>query len=143
MAEAPTTLKAYLQLNQLLGEASLPMAQMQVALLAASLENGCDFCSVAHRAIGKTMGANVDSLTALNEGCDIVDDKDRAVADFTRSVVRNRGWVPEDEVQMFIAAGFNQQHILEIVLAVTIKTLSNYANHFTKPEANPELLAML
>jgi len=26
---------------------------------------------------------------------------------------------------------------------VTIKTLSNYTNHLTNPEPNPELLAML
>lgn len=143
MAEAPTTLKAYLQLNDLLAEASLPMAQVQIALLMASLENDCGFCSVAHRGIGKQLGANPDSLNALNEGTDIADDKDRAVANFTRSVVRNRGWVPSEDVDAFIAAGFNQQQILEVILAVTIKTLSNYINHFTKPEPNKELLAML
>ena len=143
MAEAPTTVQAYLQLNELLGKTSIPMAQLQVALLAASKENNCDFCTVAHRAIGKQSGANPESLNALNEGREIADPKDKAIADFTISVVRNRGFVPEADTQAFLAAGYTQQQILEVILVVTIKTLSNYSNHFTKPEANPELLTML
>lgn len=53
MAEAPVTIEAYLALNQLIGKSSLSPAQAQVALLAVSLENNCDFCTVAHRALGK------------------------------------------------------------------------------------------
>jgi uncharacterized peroxidase-related enzyme len=143
MAEAPTTVQAYLQLNELLSKTSIAMPQLQVALLAASIENKCDFCSIAHRAIGKNSGANVASLDALNAGEKIADDKDRAIADFTISVVHNRGWVPEQDTTAFLNAGFTKQNILEVILVVTIKTLSNYSNHFTKPEANPELLAML
>ncbi len=143
MAEAPTVLQAYLQLNELLEKSSIPAAQLQVALLAVSKENDCGFCTVAHRAIGKQSGANPESLNALNEGREISDPQDRAIADFTKSVVRNRGWVPEADTEAFLAAGFTRQQILEVILVVTIKTLSNYCNHFTRPEANPELLAML
>lgn len=143
MAEAPTTIQAYLMLNELLAKTSIPMPQLQVALLAASIENKCDFCIVAHRAVGKSMGANVDSLNALNQGDVIADAKDRAIAEFTTSMVKNRGWVPENEVQTFLEAGYTKQQILEVILVVTIKTLSNYSNHFTKPTANKELLAML
>jgi uncharacterized peroxidase-related enzyme len=143
MAEAPTTVQAYLQLNDLLAKTSIPMPQLQVALLAAAIENDCDFCRVAHRAIGKKMGANPSSLNALNESKEIADPKDRAIAEFTKAMVHHRGWVPEQETQKFLEAGFTKQNILEVILVVTIKTLSNYSNHFTKPEANPELLAML
>ena len=58
MAEAPTTLEAYLSLNSIIEKTSLTPAQQQVALLAASVENECDFCTVAHRAIGKMKQAN-------------------------------------------------------------------------------------
>ena len=143
MAEAPTTVQAYLALNDLLAKTSIPMPQLQVALLAASIENDCNFCKVAHRAIGKKMGANPASLDALNNGEFVSDAKDRAIAEFTVAVMRNKGWVPDKDVQSFLSAGYNQQQILEVILVVTIKTLSNYSNHFTQPEPNPELLAML
>ena len=66
MAEAPTTVEAYLALNDLVSKTSLTPAQQQVALLAVSMENDCEFCTIAHRAIGKMKNANEQTLTALN-----------------------------------------------------------------------------
>lgn len=58
------------------------------------------------------------------------------------SKVRERGWVTKATLEDFFAAGFTKQQVFEVILVVTIKTLSNYTNHLTKPEPNPELLAM-
>ena len=143
MAEAPTTIEAYLTLNELLAKTSLSPAQQQVALLAVSVENGCDFCTVAHRAMGKLKKANEQTLTAVSSHSAINDPQDRALAAFAQSVTKNRGRPSKAEVQAFLDAGFNKQQILEVILIVSIKTLSNYINHLTNPEPNKELLAML
>ena len=55
-----------------------------------------------------------------------------ALRDFTLSVVRGRGEVDESEVQAFIDAGFTQRQILEVVLGVAQKVMSNYTNHLTR-----------
>ena len=34
-----------------------------------------------------------------------------------------------DAVQDFLAAGFEERHVLYIVLAIAVKTLSNFSNH--------------
>lgn len=143
MAEAPTTLEAYLALNQLIEKTSLTPAQQQVALLAASVENKCEFCTVAHRAIGKMKQANQQSLDALNANETIDDASDAALAAFTQSVVENRGRPSKSDLDDFIKAGFTKQQILEVMLVVSIKTLSNYINHLTNPEPNAELLSMV
>jgi len=143
MAEAPTTLEAYLTLNALVAKTSLTPAQQQVALLAVSTENSCDFCTIAHRAIGKDKGANAQTLEALTLGGDIADARDRALASFTQAVVRSHGRPREEEIQDFLDAGFTKQQILEVILIVSIKTLSNYINHLTNPEPNRELMEML
>lgn len=143
MAEAPTTVEAYLALNDFISKTSFTPAQQQVTLLAVSVENNCEFCSVAHRAIGKMKGANVQTLTAIASYGIINDPQDRALVAFTQSVTKNRGRPAEAEVQAFVNAGFNMQQILEVILIVSIKTLSNYINHFTQPEPNKELLGML
>ncbi len=143
MAEAPTTLEAYLALNDIVAKTSLTPAQQQVALLAVSTENGCDFCTVAHRAIGKGKGANVQTLEALALGGDIADARDRALVSFTQAIVKYRGRPSEEEIQAFLNAGFTKQQILEVILVVSIKTLSNYINHLTNPEPNRELLNMI
>lgn len=143
MAEAPTAVEAYLKLNELVSKTSLSPAQQQVALLAVSVENDCDFCSVAHRAIGKMKGANAQTLTAIASHNAVDDLQDRALASFAQSVTKNRGRPSDAELQAFLNAGFNKQQILEVILIVSIKTLSNYINHLTHPEPNKELLAML
>ena len=88
MAEAPTTLEGYLALNALIDKTSFTPGQQQVALLAASVQNQCDFCIVAHRAIGKMKQANQQTLDALNAG-DVIDDvQDAALVKFTQEIGR-------------------------------------------------------
>lgn len=143
MAEAPTTIEAYLTMNELIGKGSFSAAQNQVALLAVSIENGCDFCITAHRAIGKMSKANQQTLDALHSHAEIDDASDRALVTYVRKVVKQRGYMSEGDIRNFMDAGFTRQQLMEVVLIVSIKTLSNYINHITEPEANPELLAML
>ncbi len=143
MAEAPTTIEAYLAMNDLVSKSSFSPAQQQVALLAASVENNCDFCIIAHRAIGKMSRANPQTLDALHSGSEIEDPSDRALASYVRKVVKQRGLMSDEDIQTFLDAGFSRQQLLEVVLIVSIKTLSNYINHITNPEPNKELLEML
>lgn len=143
MAEAPTTVEAYLALNELVARSSFTPAQQQVALLAASVENRCEFCIAAHRAMGKMNKSNQQTLDALYSGEEINDAGDRALATYVKRVVKQRGLMSSEEIQLFLDAGFNNQQVLEVVLIVSIKTLSNYINHITRPEPNEELLAML
>ncbi len=143
MAEAPVTIEAYLTLNQLIARSSLTPAQAQTALLTVSLENDCNFCTVAHRALGKKAGVNGATVESLLGKTPIADPRDRALVELTQALVRDRGWVAETTLARFLDAGFTRQQILEVILVVTIKTLSNYTNHLTHPEPNPELLAMV
>ena len=143
MAEAPETIEAYLALNDLISKTSLTPAQQQIALLAASTENDCDFCKVAHQALGKAKGACPKTLAAIVAGTPIENASDSALAAFTREMVRERGRASEAAISQFLAAGFTRQQIFEVVLILSIKTLSNYSNHLTHPEANPEFLKML
>lgn len=143
MIAAPTTVQAYLQMMQLISQGSFSPAQTQLALLTVSLENDCNFCSLAHRALGKQAGIQAQTLSALLAGQEIHDKKDQALVQFTRQLVQARGRPGDAAVQHFFAAGFSQAQVFELMLIIAVKTLSNYSNHLTQPEPNPELLAML
>jgi len=143
MAEAPTTIEAYLMLTDLVSKTSLTPAQQQVALLAASVENKCEFCTVAHHASGIMNQVNEQTLQAIINQTEIHDRKDSVLTKLTQSVVKTRGNPNQAIMEEFFEAGFSRQQVLEVVLVVTIKTLSNYINHLTQPEPNKELLAMI
>ena len=56
----------------------------------------------------------------------------QALHDMTLSMTRNRGHLKDAEIEAFFAAGYTQQHILEITLGLSQKVMSNYVNHFSK-----------
>ena len=143
MAEAPYTIEAYTMLNETLTKTALTPAQQQIALLAVSQYNNCDFCRTAHRAFGKMNQANQQTLNAIVSNETIEDASDKALVDMIVAIVDQRGWLDQTQIDSFIEAGFTRRNIYDLILIVTIKTLSNYANHLTKPEPNEQLVAML
>lgn len=133
LAEAPTALQAYKQLGALLEQSSFSSIEQQVILLAVSVENQCEYCVAAHSFLARNL-ARVPAATidALRNGGKLLDHKLNTLAEFTRVIVRERGWVSDSaELQRFYDSGYKPQQALEVVLGVTMKTLSNYANHLT------------
>jgi len=143
MAEAPYTIEAYTMLNELVTKTDLSPAQQQIGLLAVSAYHDCDFCRVAHQAFGKMSKAIPQTLSAIVSGQEIEDASDRALVKMITQLLDNRGWVEQEQLDQFYQAGFTKQNVYDLILIVTIKTLSNYSNHLTKPEANEQLKAML
>ncbi len=116
----------------LLDEAALSPAEVQVALLAVSVENGCRYCVAAHSAVGLARGLPADELTALRRGRPLRDPRLEAVRRFASVVVARRGHLDLPEVERFLAAGFSRAQLLEVLAAVALKTLSNYTNHLAE-----------
>ncbi len=143
MAEAPYTIQAYAMLTELLDKTGLNAGQQQIALLAVSHFNQCEFCRVAHQAFGKMNKASAQTLNAIVGDSLIEDPSDKALVDMVIAIVDGRGWVSDEQLSAFFDAGFDKRNVYDLILIVTIKTLSNYSNHLTKPEANPQLVAMI
>lgn len=130
LAEAPAALKAYIELTALFDQTSLNPTERQVVLLVVSAENHCTYCMAAHSTIAKQMvKADPAIVDAVRQMQPLPDTKLDALASFTRAVVKNRGVVCGQTLDNFIMAGYSRTQVLEVVLGVTFKTLSNYTNH--------------
>ena len=130
MAASPPLLKGYLSLAGMLDETSLSDVEKQVVLLSTSYENECHYCMAAHSTVAQMVNAPADVVAALREGTPIPDMKLEALRRFTAKVVQSRGFVSEQDIEDFLAAGYGNEQILEVILGVGLKTLSNYTNHF-------------
>lgn len=139
IAESPTAIQAYNELNSLLGDCSLTTQQVQIALLATSVENQCRFCVAAHSAGSTRAKVDTDIIEAVRSGDTPGDNTLAALVSFTRTLVRERGWASDADVQAFMEAGFSKAAVFDVLTAVALKTLSNYSNHLTQPALNPEL----
>lgn len=130
LANAPAAVHAYASLNEVLGEhGQLSPAEQQAAILAISVENGCTYCVAAHSMVAQRAGLDRDAIDALREGRSLDDAKLEALTTFARQVVEKRGWVGDDSLEAFVAAGYQPAIALEVVALVALKTLSNYTNH--------------
>ncbi len=134
MAESPELISGYNALWDLFGKTILTPTEQQVVYMTSNFENECRYCMAGHTQLSK-MGKIDDAvINGLRNGTALPDPKLEALHQFTTLVVRNRGWVSDADVAAFLAAGYTRQNVLEVVLGVATKVISNYTNHITHTE---------
>ena len=129
MAESPNTLKAYTQLHELFASSSFDAEELTVVWQTINVEHECHYCVPAHTGIAHSMKVDPALTEALRNGTAMTSPKLQALHDFTLSMVRNRGNVPAADMEAFFAAGYAQQQVLEVILGLSQKVISNYVNH--------------
>lgn len=131
MANSPGAFETYLHgYERFRKDSGFTPAEQEVVLLSISFENGCEYCVAAHSVIADTSSRVPREVTdAIRAGKPVPDAKLRALSELTRAIVATRGRPLEKDVRAFLAAGYAERQILELVLAVAVKTISNYLNH--------------
>jgi alkylhydroperoxidase family enzyme len=82
-----------------------------------------------------------DILSALRSGEPIPNAKLAALSTFTSQMFATRGRPTTANLKAFLDAGFEERQVLEIVLALAVKTLSNYSNHVNGPKLDDAFAA--
>ncbi|SLN14409.1 Carboxymuconolactone decarboxylase family protein [Roseovarius litorisediminis] len=136
MAINPGLLSTYLHgYAQFRESGNFTPPEQEVVFLTASVANGCDYCVAAH----SMLAVNVSKLSrenteALREGRPLDDEKLQALRVFTHQMWESRGLPTIQQVEAFKAAGYGDAHLLEIILGLAVKTISNYSNHVNHSE---------
>lgn len=132
MAHIPGLLETYLfGYDRFRREAGFTKQEQEVIFLAVSLENRCRYCVAAHSYLADTQSAVARSVTdAIRQDREIPDPQLSALATFTRTMVRTRGRPTQADLAALHAEGYTDRHVLAIILAIGVKTLSNFTNHF-------------
>ncbi len=117
---------------------SFTSAEVEVVFLSISFVNQCEYCMAAHSFLAD-VASNVpkDVTDAIRAGFPIADKKLESLSEFTKTMVTKKGNPTPEDVEKFLAAGYNETQILEIILAISVKIISNYSNHIfhTVPDA--------
>lgn len=131
-AQAPSLLQGSMALWDLFEATSLTPIEQQVVYLTANYEHDCRYCMAAHSGLAKMIGMTADEIEALRHGTPLSNPKLQALRHFTQRMIQARGWVEEREIEAFLAAGYSQQQVLEVILGIAIKIMHNYTNHIAK-----------
>jgi len=139
LADSPVALKAFLTLSDLFAKSSLSPIEQQVVALAISVENGCEFSVSAHSAIARgAVKVPGPIIEALRTGGKLPEPRLETLATFVRTVIRAHGRVNDSAVKTFIDAGYSRAQMLDVILGVSMTTLSNYTNNILGTPLNKE-----
>lgn len=95
-----------------------------------------------HRTALARFFANVpgDAIIAIENDRPLSDPKLNALVNLTRQLVSQRGYAPRTMIDAFIAAGYSKDQLLEVLVGVGLKTISNYFDHVSEVEIDSEFL---
>jgi alkylhydroperoxidase family enzyme len=130
MAESPALLSGYLGVASAFRGSSFSPLEQHVVLQTVNASNACHYCTAAHSAVAVGVTRVDPALdAALRELRPLADPRLEALRRFAHVVTERRGWAEDDEVEAFLAAGYTRAQLLEVVLGIGQKTISNYVNH--------------
>jgi len=132
MAEAPNVLKAYKSLHDLFQGSSFNNDELTVIWQTINVEHECLYCVPAHTSIAKMMNVDDAIIDSLREGRELADNKLQILQQTTLALIRDRGIPDKAVITAFYQAGYENRQLLEIVLGISQKIMSNYINHLAE-----------
>lgn len=128
-AYSENALGNYLNLSN--AKTSLKAKEKEVVNLAVSQVNNCVYCLSAHTAIGKMNGFSEEEILQLRAGYASFDQKLDALARLARNITENRGATDTAVVTNFFNAGWTKENLVDTIVLVGDKTISNYLHSTT------------
>jgi len=139
LAESPATLEGYKILHNLFQNSSFNAEELTVVWQTINVFHECHYCVPAHAAIAHMMKVSPELTLALKNGEKLSSNKLQVLHDTTLLLVKNRGHLSNEERTTFEQAGYSNAQLLDIILAIAQKTISNYTNHIAKTPLDDNL----
>ena len=125
-------LGAYLTFQQSQTKGAFKAKEREAINLVVSQANNCVYCLAAHTALGKMNGFSDEQILQLRAGHADFDVKLDALVTLAKAITETKGHPASDLVDNFIAAGYDQSNIVDLVLMVGDKIISNYLHSITQ-----------
>jgi AhpD family alkylhydroperoxidase len=116
-------LSNYLTLQS--GKSSLKAKEREVINLVVSEVNGCEYCVSAHTYIAKKLGFTDEQIFAIRQASILFDKRLDALAKLVKSIAENKGHA-RHLLDMFFAAGYTKGSLVDAVIAIGDKVITNY-----------------
>lgn len=141
LAHSETALGTYLALQN--AKSTINGKAREVVNLVVSQVNSCAYCLAAHTVIGAMVGLTQEQMLEIRRGRATFDAKLDALARLTRELAVERGHVDPALVDAFLAAGWTKGNLVDVVVAIGDKTVTNFLHGATQVQvdfpAAPEL----
>jgi uncharacterized peroxidase-related enzyme len=129
-AYSNTALGDYLSLQN--RKSSIKAKEREVINLVVSQVNECLYCLSAHTVLGKLNGFTEEQILEIRSGEISFDEKLKALAEFVKDVTLNRGKPSSASVDAFLSAGYTKENLVDTLLIIGDKIISNYLHGVTQ-----------
>lgn len=129
LAESPQAYEAYQLLHKLFTETDFDADELTVVWQSINVEHSCHYCVPAHTGIAKMMKVSEEITDALRNETPLPSIKLEALRTFAIQMVRERGNATDAQIETFFSAGYSHRAVLDVILGIAQKTMSNYVNH--------------
>jgi AhpD family alkylhydroperoxidase len=104
----------------------------EVVNLVVSQVNGCDYCLAAHTVIGGMVGFKPEQILEIRRGRASWDARLDALAQLVQNIASERGHADPARVQAFFDAGWTAENLVDAIVVIGDKTVTNYLHATTK-----------
>lgn len=129
-AKNETALADYLALQN--RKSTLRAKEREIINLVVSEVNECEYCLAAHTAIGKMQGFTADEIIEIRRAKIGSDEKFDALANFVKETTEKRGRPSAETKEKLFAVGYNEANLIDILIVIGDKTISNYLHSVTE-----------
>ena len=128
-AKSETALADYLAFQN--RKSTLRAKEREAINLVVSQINGCRYCQSAHTALGKMNGYTEEQIMELRRGSASFDVKLDALVKLAASITLQRGRPDKALVDAFFSNGYTEANLVDLVIVVGDKIISNYIHNLT------------
>jgi alkylhydroperoxidase family enzyme len=141
MANSPVLLESLVGLFGRVHGGSFTEAQVQVVLLTDAVTNGSAWAVAFHSTLALKEGIAPADVDAIRAGRLPSEPKAAALSGLAKTLIETRGHLDRAAIDRFLAAGFTQAHLLEVIAAVAASTITNYTASIAQPPLEPAFQA--
>ena len=133
IANSPVLAKSLLGLFQNVHTGSFTEAEVQILLLTNAVTNSSSWPVAFHTALALQQGVDPADVQAIRERRLPKPPRYAALSRLAKALIDNRGQISDDDLDTFLTAGFEREHVLEVVGVTAASTITNYAGKITNP----------
>lgn len=104
----------------------------EVVNLVVSQVNSCQYCLAAHTVIGGMVGFTAEQIIEIRRGGASFDAKLDVLAKLVKNIATERGHPDPALVQAFLDAGWTPENLVDVVVVIGDKTVTNYLHGTTQ-----------
>jgi alkylhydroperoxidase family enzyme len=141
MAGSPALINAFVGAFKNFHGGSFDERERQIVLLTNAVALGCHWTIAFHSTIALKAGVDANDVAAIRGGGAPADVKLASLSGLARALVRSRGLGASEEVERFVAAGYDQSQIFEVISAIGISTMAGITGSMAQTPVEPPFLA--